>query len=138
MTGRLLQALEGPSAHPTSHLLMAFPTRYDPHEHSSISGWLEGSLWELPLLCPVFSPCSALLSYSTTAIFSPLPYHLEHHCPRRLSSTKYVTMPYQWNAERERQMLLLAISRANLRPSADTWTAVAALLGGGLSPSAVR
>ncbi|KEF53550.1 uncharacterized protein A1O9_10525 [Exophiala aquamarina CBS 119918] len=46
-------------------------------------------------------------------------------------------MPYQWTAERERQMLLLAISRANLRPSADTWTAVAALLGGGLSASAV-
>ncbi|KIV93541.1 hypothetical protein PV10_04751 [Exophiala mesophila] len=46
-------------------------------------------------------------------------------------------MPYQWNAERERQMLLLAISRANLRPSADTWTVVAALLGGGLSASAV-
>lgn len=35
-------------------------------------------------------------------------------------------------------MLLLAISRANLRPSADTWTAVASLLGGGLSASAVR
>lgn len=51
---------------------------------------------------------------------------------------KYPTMPYQWNAERERQMLLLAISRANLRPSADTWSAVAALLGGGLTPSAVR
>jgi hypothetical protein len=47
-------------------------------------------------------------------------------------------MPYQWTAERERQMLLLAISRANLRPSADTWTAVAGLLGGGLSASAVR
>ncbi|KAK5047160.1 hypothetical protein LTR84_007103 [Exophiala bonariae] len=46
-------------------------------------------------------------------------------------------MPYQWTAERERQMLLLAISRANLRPSADTWTAVAGLLGGGLSASAV-
>ncbi|KIV86596.1 hypothetical protein PV11_02196 [Exophiala sideris] len=46
-------------------------------------------------------------------------------------------MPYQWNAERERRMLLLAISSANLRPSADTWTKVAALLGEGLTPSAV-
>ncbi|KAI1615340.1 hypothetical protein EDD37DRAFT_507120 [Exophiala viscosa] len=46
-------------------------------------------------------------------------------------------MPYQWNAERERRMLLLAISSANLRPSADTWTKVAVLLGEGLTPSAV-
>ncbi|EXJ91517.1 hypothetical protein A1O3_00065 [Capronia epimyces CBS 606.96] len=46
-------------------------------------------------------------------------------------------MPYQWTAERERRMLLLAISRTNLRPSADTWEAVAALLGEGLSASAV-
>ncbi|KAJ9604621.1 hypothetical protein H2200_010735 [Cladophialophora chaetospira] len=46
-------------------------------------------------------------------------------------------MPYQWNAERERKMLLLAISSANLRPSADTWQRVAALLGDGLTASAV-
>ncbi|KAK5270360.1 hypothetical protein LTR99_005744 [Exophiala xenobiotica] len=46
-------------------------------------------------------------------------------------------MPYQWNAARERQMLLLAISSANLRPSADTWTKVASLLGEGLTASAV-
>ncbi|KAL2423899.1 hypothetical protein ABEF95_009560 [Exophiala dermatitidis] len=45
-------------------------------------------------------------------------------------------MPYQWTAERERRMLLLAISSANLRPSADTWATVAALLGEGLTPSA--
>ncbi|EXJ93697.1 hypothetical protein A1O1_02089 [Capronia coronata CBS 617.96] len=46
-------------------------------------------------------------------------------------------MPYQWTAERERRMLLFAISSANLRPSADTWAAVAALLGEGLTASAV-
>ncbi|OAG45144.1 hypothetical protein AYO21_00492 [Fonsecaea monophora] len=46
-------------------------------------------------------------------------------------------MPYQWTAERERRMLILAISAANLRPSADTWQRVAALLGEGLTPSAV-
>ncbi|KIX08927.1 uncharacterized protein Z518_00005 [Rhinocladiella mackenziei CBS 650.93] len=46
-------------------------------------------------------------------------------------------MPYQWTAERERRMLLLAISSANLRPSTDTWTTVAALLGEGLTASAV-
>ncbi|OAP57774.1 hypothetical protein AYL99_08512 [Fonsecaea erecta] len=46
-------------------------------------------------------------------------------------------MPYQWTAERERRMLLCAISSANLRPSADTWQQVATLLGEGLTPSAV-
>lgn len=47
-------------------------------------------------------------------------------------------MPYTWTAERERRMLLLAISSANLRPSAETWAHVANLLGEGLSASAVR
>ena len=47
-------------------------------------------------------------------------------------------MPYQWSAEKERRMLLLAISSANLRPSADTWQRVAGLLGEGLTASAVR
>ncbi|KIX99283.1 uncharacterized protein Z520_04859 [Fonsecaea multimorphosa CBS 102226] len=46
-------------------------------------------------------------------------------------------MPYQWTAERERRMLLFAISSANLRPSADTWQRVASLLGEGLTASAV-
>lgn len=35
-------------------------------------------------------------------------------------------------------MLLLAIASANLKPSADTWTKVADLLGEGLTASAVR
>ena len=64
--------------------------------------------------------------------FSPLIFH-----PSTLP-TPIRTMPYQWTAERERRMLLLAISSANLRPSSDTWTTVAALLGDGLTPSAVR
>ncbi|KIW13747.1 hypothetical protein PV08_08938 [Exophiala spinifera] len=46
-------------------------------------------------------------------------------------------MPYQWTPERERRMLLVAIASANLKPSADTWTKVSQLLGGGLTPSAV-
>ncbi|KAL2393952.1 hypothetical protein ABEF93_001026 [Exophiala dermatitidis] len=46
-------------------------------------------------------------------------------------------MRYTWTAERERRMLLLAISSADLKPSADTWATVAALLGEGLTPSAV-
>lgn len=38
----------------------------------------------------------------------------------------------------ERQMLLLAITKANLKPTSETWVAVASLLGNGLTPSAVR
>ena len=78
---------------------------------------------------PLFSSpsISALLRVSTTLqVFSS---H-QQHCSSQ--------MPYQWNAERERTMLLLAVSAAKLKPSAPTWTAVAELLGEGLTPSAVR
>ncbi|KIW68082.1 hypothetical protein PV04_04050 [Phialophora macrospora] len=46
-------------------------------------------------------------------------------------------MPYQWTAEKERKMLLLAISAANLRPSTVIWQRVADRLGGGLTASAI-
>src|SRR5258708_3855248 len=49
-----------------------------------------------------------------------------------------LTMKSVWTVERERLMLLLTISRANLKPSADVWHFVAASLGGGVSASAVR
>jgi hypothetical protein len=82
---------------------------------------------------PFLAPCSiSVCFFLYTSLFA---FDKFGHALLRPST---VIMPYQWNAERERQMLLLAISRANLRPSADTWTAVSALLGGGLTASAVR
>lgn len=47
-------------------------------------------------------------------------------------------MPFNWTVERERQMLLLAIGEANLRPTQETWAIVAKHLGPGITPSAVR
>ena len=47
-------------------------------------------------------------------------------------------MPFNWTVERERQMLLLAIGEANLRPTQETWAIVAKHLGEGITPSAVR
>ena len=47
-------------------------------------------------------------------------------------------MKFNWTAERERQMLLLAIAEANLRPTIETWSIVAKILGEGITPSAVR
>jgi hypothetical protein len=47
-------------------------------------------------------------------------------------------MPFSWTVERERQMLLLAICEANLKPTMETWAIVAKILGGGITPSAVR
>jgi hypothetical protein len=35
-------------------------------------------------------------------------------------------------------MLLLAICEANLKPTMETWAIVAKILGGGITPSAVR
>ena len=55
-------------------------------------------------------------------------------------STSYSIMPikFNWTVERERHMLLLAICEANLKPTMETWAIVAKILGGGISPSAVR
>jgi hypothetical protein len=47
-------------------------------------------------------------------------------------------MPFDWTAERERLMLLMAIQQANLKPTKQLWSSVATSLGGGLTPSAVR
>jgi hypothetical protein len=47
-------------------------------------------------------------------------------------------MPFDWTAEKERLMLLMAIQEANVKPTKQLWSTVAAKLGGGLSPSAVR
>ena len=47
-------------------------------------------------------------------------------------------MPFVWTAETERLMLLMAIQEANVKPTKQLWSTVAANLGGGLSPSAVR
>jgi hypothetical protein len=47
-------------------------------------------------------------------------------------------MPFDWTAERERLMLLMAIQEANLKPNMQLWSSVATNLGGGLTPSAVR
>jgi hypothetical protein len=47
-------------------------------------------------------------------------------------------MPFDWTAERERSMLLMAIQEANVKPTKQLWSTVAANLGGGLTPSAVR
>ena len=47
-------------------------------------------------------------------------------------------MPFDWTAERERLMLLMAIQEANVKPTKQLWSTVAANLGGGLTPSAVR
>ena len=51
-----------------------------------------------------------------------------------------LTMPpkFSWTVENERNMLLLAISKADLKPSVATWTIVAEILGGEITPSAVR
>lgn len=65
-----------------------------------------------------------------------LHFHANKYFPFCVQSSPI--MPYNWTPERERQMLLLAISSANLRPSGDTWSAVAGLMGGGLTPSAIR
>ena len=53
-------------------------------------------------------------------------------------STSFQAMPFNWTVERERQMLLLAICEANLKPTMETWSIVARILGGDISPSAVR
>lgn len=45
-------------------------------------------------------------------------------------------MPFNWNAEKERAMLLIAC--ADLKPGTGTWHTVANRLGGGLSANAVR
>lgn len=45
-------------------------------------------------------------------------------------------MPYNWNAESERAMLLIIC--AELKPNAATWQTVANRLGGGLNANAVR
>jgi hypothetical protein len=47
-------------------------------------------------------------------------------------------MPFVWTAETERLMLLMAIQEANVKPTKQLWSTVAANLGGGLTPSAVR
>src|ERR1700734_1496828 len=47
-------------------------------------------------------------------------------------------MPFNWTVERERQMLLLAICEANLKPTMETWSIVAKILGENITPSAVR
>ena len=47
-------------------------------------------------------------------------------------------MPFDWTAESERLMLLMAIQEANIKPTKQLWSTVAANLGGGLTPSAVR
>jgi len=47
-------------------------------------------------------------------------------------------MPFNWTVERERQMLLLAICEANLKPTMETWSIVAKILGEDITPSAVR
>jgi hypothetical protein len=45
-------------------------------------------------------------------------------------------MPFSWNVETERAMLLVAC--AELRPNPATWQVVADRLGGGLNANAVR
>ena len=45
-------------------------------------------------------------------------------------------MPYKWNAESERALLLAVISESDHKPSTQVWTAVANRLGGGLNASA--
>ena len=48
-----------------------------------------------------------------------------------------LNMPYNWTAQSERQMLLTAITEADLKPTQKTWAMVAEILGQGLTSSAV-
>lgn len=47
-------------------------------------------------------------------------------------------MPFNWSEQAERNMLLLAICAADLKPTSSTWAMVAERMGGGLNASAVR
>jgi hypothetical protein len=47
-------------------------------------------------------------------------------------------MGFTWTPQRERLLLLLTITRANLKPSTEIWPIVAALLDSNVSASAVR
>ena len=68
--------------------------------------------------------------------YQPFTFHRLRSCP---SSTLHLfSMPFDWTAERERLMLLMAIQEANVKPTKQLWSTVAANLGGGLTPSAVR
>lgn len=79
----LLQPLGVSSPHPAGYLCISLPTRHDPPSTAQSLASLKVS----PSISHFFfhpsSPCSALLSNSTAFVFSPLSYHLQHHCPRR-------------------------------------------------------
>lgn len=49
-----------------------------------------------------------------------------------------ITMPYKWNAESERALLLSAVTNSDHKPSTQIWTAVADELGGGLNANACQ
>jgi hypothetical protein len=46
-------------------------------------------------------------------------------------------MPYKWNPETERALLLAAITESDHKPSNHVWNAIATKLGEGLTASAV-
>lgn len=67
-----------------------------------------------------------------------LQFHLLSTASLLPSNIRSNKMPFNWTVERERQMLLLAICEANLKPTMETWSIVAKILGEGITPSAVR
>jgi hypothetical protein len=133
-------------------------SRRSGYASSTARGTLIGSLlrrpWVLPTPPKRAGRCWFLLVLYPSSFLLPLPCCFPHIHPHLSNSSPLdnfpvlclhrpylvivANMPYQWSAEKERKMLLLAICSANLRPSADTWQRVAALLGEGLTASAVR
>jgi hypothetical protein len=83
-----------------------------------------------------FSALAGLPARLLLFTYQPFTFHRLRSCP---SSTLHLfSMPFDWTAERERLMLLMAIQEANVKPTKQLWSTVAANLGGGLTPSAVR
>src|ERR1700722_7482924 len=87
-------------------------------------------------ITPLFSGFSGSSRPFSLFSYQPFTFHRLCSCP---SSTLHLfSMPFDWTAERERLMLLMAIQEANVKPTKQLWSTVAANLGGGLTPSAVR
>ncbi len=47
-------------------------------------------------------------------------------------------MPYKWNPESERALLLSAITKSDYKPSTQIWSAVADEMGSGLNANACQ
>jgi len=47
-------------------------------------------------------------------------------------------MPFNWESESERALLIFAITIVDVKPTTETWKVVAEKLGGGLNGNACR